>query len=105
CLKGHEVASFGVHVGACFVTVYEPFSWSKRPTLETWEDAMNNSSMFTADRGTHLKIVVVSLICATVVAGIGIAARVSVPNGRMEATVITVGKPVTAATSDGTSIR
>jgi ABC-type proline/glycine betaine transport system permease subunit len=76
-------------------------TWS----LKTWEDAMNNSSMFTADRGTHLKIVVVSLICATIVAGIGIAARVNVPNGRMEATVITVGKPLTAATSDGTSIR
>ena len=65
----------------------------------------NNSSMFTADRGTHLKIVVVSVVCATIVAGIGMAARVGVPNGRMEATVITVGKPVTAATSDGTSIR
>jgi hypothetical protein len=65
---------------------------------------MNNSSMFTADRGTHLKIVVVSVVCATIVVGIGIAARVGVPNGRMEA-VITVGKPVTAATSDGTSIR
>jgi hypothetical protein len=38
------------------------------------------------------------------VAGIGIAAR-SVPNGRMEATVTTVGKPVTASTTEGTSIR
>ena len=38
---------------------------------------MNNSSMFTADRMTHLKIVVVSLVCATLVAGIGIAARVT----------------------------
>jgi ABC-type proline/glycine betaine transport system permease subunit len=66
---------------------------------------MNNSSMFTADRGTHLKIVVVSLVCATIVAGIGLAARVKVPDGRMEATVITVGKPVTAATDDRTSIR
>jgi hypothetical protein len=74
--------------------------------LQTREDAMNNSSMLTADRGTHLKIVVVSLICATIVAGIGIAARVGVaPNGRMEATVVTVGKPVTASTSDATSIR
>jgi ABC-type proline/glycine betaine transport system permease subunit len=73
--------------------------------LQTREDAMNNSSMLTADRGTHIKIVVVSLICATIVAGIGIAARVSVPNGRMEATVITVGKPVTASTADTTSIR
>ena len=66
---------------------------------------MNNSSMFTADRGTHLKVVVVSLVFATIVAGIGIAARVSVPNGKMEANVITVGKPVTASTTDGTSIR
>ena len=66
---------------------------------------MNNSSLLTADRGTHVKIVVVSLICATIVAGIGIAARVSAPSGRMEATVMTVGKPVTAATSAPTSIR
>ena len=66
---------------------------------------MNNSSLFTADRGTHLKIVVVSLVFATLVAGIGVAARVSAPTGKMEATVITVGKPVTASTADSTSIR
>ena len=61
---------------------------------------MNNTSMFTADRTTHLKIVVVSLICATVVAGIGIAARVSdsaAANGRFEASVIRAGTPVTAS--------
>jgi hypothetical protein len=38
---------------------------------------MNNNSMFTTDRMTHLKIVLVSLMCAAVVAGIGIAARVT----------------------------
>ena len=38
---------------------------------------MNNTSMFTADRMTHIKIVVVALVCATVVAGIGVASRVS----------------------------
>ena len=38
---------------------------------------MNNSSLFTADRMTHLKIVVVALVCATLVAGVGIAARVT----------------------------
>jgi hypothetical protein len=38
---------------------------------------MNNSSIFIADRMTHLKIVTVSLICAAMVAGIGIAARVT----------------------------
>jgi ABC-type proline/glycine betaine transport system permease subunit len=70
---------------------------------------MNNSSMFTADRMTHLKIVVVSLICATVVAGIGIAARVTdssgPANGRLEASVMRVAPPVTAATTDGNTIR
>jgi hypothetical protein len=67
---------------------------------------MNNSSMFTADRGTHLKIVVVSLLCATIVAGIGIAARVTDASpDRMQATVIKAGKPVTASTDVNTSIR
>ncbi|MCC6888453.1 MAG: hypothetical protein IT536_07975 [Hyphomicrobiales bacterium] len=62
---------------------------------------MNNSSMFTADRMTHLKIVVMSLVCATLVAGIGIASRLtdgSTSSGRLEATVIKVNAPVTAAT-------
>jgi hypothetical protein len=36
---------------------------------------MNNASIFTADRTTHLKIVVAAPTCSTVVAGIGIAAR------------------------------
>jgi len=60
---------------------------------------MNNTSMFTADRMTHLKIVVVSLISATVVAGIGIAARVAdgMPNSQVEASVIKAGTPATAS--------
>jgi hypothetical protein len=36
---------------------------------------MNNSSLYTADRATHLKIVVVALIAGTLIAGFGIAAR------------------------------
>jgi hypothetical protein len=62
---------------------------------------MNNTSMFTADRMTHLKIIVVSLICATVVAGIGIAARVTdgtTADSRHEASVIKAGVPLTAST-------
>ena len=70
---------------------------------------MNNTSMFTADRMTHLKIVVVALICATLVAGIGVAARVTVStasNSRLEATVIKVGAPVQASTTtDGNAVR
>ncbi len=34
-------------------------------------------SMYHADRGTHLKIVVISLFCATLVAMIGVFAHVS----------------------------
>ena len=53
---------------------------------------MNNTSMFTADRMTHLKIVVVSLVCATVVAGIGVTARMTDSgNGRLEARAPDIG--------------
>ena len=38
---------------------------------------MNNASLLTADRKTHLKIVVVSLVCATLIAGIGVANRLT----------------------------
>jgi hypothetical protein len=68
---------------------------------------MNNSSMFTADRTTHLKIVVLSLVCATLVAGIGIAARVtdsSIGNGRLEATVIKATTTPVTATIDSNAI-
>ena len=68
---------------------------------------MNNYSMFTADPMTHLKIVVVALVCATLVAGIGIAARVTDgagANNRLEATVIKAGTPVQAST-EGNTVR
>jgi hypothetical protein len=35
-----------------------------------------NHSMYSADRTTHLKIVVIGLVCATVVAVVGIFANV-----------------------------
>jgi hypothetical protein len=68
---------------------------------------MNNSSLLTADRMTHLKIVVVSLICATLVAAIGVAARVTdgVAADGMQATVFKVGQPVTAASSENRTVR
>ena len=71
---------------------------------------MNNSSLLTADRMTHLKIVVVSLVCATLVAGLGVAAHVNdgsvTASGRVEATVVKIGKPVTAsATTEDRAVR
>ena len=68
---------------------------------------MNNCSLFTADRMTHLKIVVVSLACATLAAGIGVAARVSegAAPARMEATIMKPAKPMTAANAEELTIR
>ena len=68
---------------------------------------MNNSSLFTADRMTHLKIVVVSLVCATLVAGVGVASRVtdSVAGTRMEATVVKAPAPITAAATETNTVR
>lgn len=55
------------------------------------------------DCGTHLKIVVLSVIGAAIVTGVGIAARVNPANGRMKATVIAVDKPGAAAASTSAS--
>ena len=68
---------------------------------------MHNFSLATADRMTHLKIVVVGLLCATLVAGIGVAARIndSAASGQVDATVIKPGKPVTAAIGHDRTIR
>jgi hypothetical protein len=41
----------------------------------TWESVMNHS-IYSADRRTHLKIVVVGLLCAVLVAAIGTFAHV-----------------------------
>ena len=68
---------------------------------------MSYTSIVTADRMTYLKIVAVSLICATVVAGIGIAARVTngtTAGSQTEANMIRAGAPV-IATTNGVTIR
>ena len=67
---------------------------------------MNNYSMFTADRRTHFKIVVVALVCATLVASIGTRVTDSTAaNGRREAIVIRTGTPVQASTTDSNTVR
>ena len=60
-------------------------------------------SIYSASRGTHLKIVLVPLIASTVVVGIGIAARPRLPNtSQLEATehVLKAGKPVNWTSSE-----
>jgi hypothetical protein len=66
---------------------------------------VNNFSLLTADRMTH--VVAVALVCAMV--GIGLAARLNdqsaLADARLEATVIKAGKPVTASTGERSTIR
>lgn len=61
---------------------------------------MNNHSIHSADRSTHLKIVLVALVAGIVVTGFGIFSR---GNGDVQtARVIKAGQPA-AFTSSGTS--
>ena len=53
-----------------------------------------NHSIYSADRSTHLKIVVVALVAGIAVAGFGISARTSSDDYTQTARVIKAGKPV-----------
>ncbi|HET7680046.1 MAG TPA: hypothetical protein VFK79_07935 [Xanthobacteraceae bacterium] len=71
-----------------------------------------NHSIYGADRLTHLKIVVVALIGATVVAGVGIAARDTAitPDvataGRQELVpIIRAGQPVVVGDREISTVR
>jgi hypothetical protein len=70
---------------------------------------MNNYTLATADRRTHLKIVAVSLIAGIAVVAIGIAARPELPDmsTRLEARapVLKPGKPVVWTRADQVTIR
>ena len=63
-----------------------------------------NHSVYSADRSTHLKIVVVALVAGIAVVGLGISARThSDDYTQTAARVIKAGKPV-AITSSNTSM-
>jgi len=54
-----------------------------------------NHSMYSADRRTHLKIVVLGLLCATVVAVVGIFARATSDIDLGTQTLVKAGQPTT----------
>ena len=70
---------------------------------------MNNYTLNTADRLTHLKIVVVSLIAGIAVVGVGIAARPTLPDMSTQlearAPVLKATKPVIWTQADGVTVR
>ena len=65
-----------------------------------------NHSIYSADRTTHLKIVVVALVAGIVVAGFGISTRTTSDEGLTQTAstrVMKAGKPV-VVTSSGNSV-
>ena len=65
-----------------------------------------NHSIYSADRSTHLKIVVMALVAGVAVAGFGISARVNSDGSYTEtARVIKAGKPVAVTTSNASIVR
>ena len=63
-----------------------------------------NHSFHSADRSTHLKIVVVALVAGIAVLGLGISARTSA-DYTQTAHVIKAGKPVAVTNSDTMMVR
>ncbi len=65
-----------------------------------------NHSIYSADRGTHMKVVVVALIAGIAVAGLGVSARLTADDGYAQtAHVIKAGKPVVITSSDTSVVR
>ena len=62
-----------------------------------------NHSIYSADRTTHLKIVVVALVAGILVAGFGISTRATTSDDVQTARVMKAGKPV-VVTSSGVSV-
>jgi hypothetical protein len=63
-----------------------------------------NHSFYSADRSTHLKIVVAALVAGIAVSGLALSSRTNSDQGSPQtAGVIKAGKP-TAITSSGTSV-
>ncbi|AUC98890.1 MULTISPECIES: hypothetical protein [Bradyrhizobium] len=65
-----------------------------------------NHSIYSADRTTHLKIVVVALVAGILVAGFGITAHNSSDEGYTQtARIVKAGKPVAITSSSNSLVR
>jgi hypothetical protein len=64
-----------------------------------------NHSIYSADRSTHLKIVVVALVAGIAVAVLGISARTNSDDYAQTARVIKAGKAVTITSSGNSVVR
>ena len=64
-----------------------------------------NHSIYSADRTTHLKIVVVALVAGIAVAGFGISARTTSDTYTQTARVIKAGTPMTITNAGTMEVR
>ena len=65
-----------------------------------------NHSIYSADRMTHLKIVVVALVAGIAVVGFGISARSTTDDGYTQtARVMKAGKAVAITSADTSTVR
>lgn len=64
-----------------------------------------NHSIYSADRATHLKVVVVALVAGIAVAGLGISARSSDEGYSQTARVVKAGKPVAITSANQGVVR
>ena len=65
-----------------------------------------NHSIYSADRTTHLKVVIIALIAGILVAGFGILMHNSSDEGLTQtARVMKAGKPVMVTTSNNSLVR
>jgi hypothetical protein len=69
------------------------------------QETSMNHSIYSADRSTHLKIVVVALVAGIAVAGLGISARTSSDDFTQTARVIKAGTAVTVTNSNTSVVR
>jgi hypothetical protein len=79
------------------------YSSSQRRGGKVALEAQMNHSIHSADRSTHLKIVVVALVAGIAVAALGISARTS--SDTQTAQVIKAGKPITITSSNASLVR
>jgi hypothetical protein len=69
------------------------------------QETSMNHSIYSADRTTHLKIVVVALVAGILVAGFGISARTNSSEALTQTAVMKAGKPVAVTSTAGSVVR
>jgi hypothetical protein len=80
------------------------YSYRQQSGGKDAREASMNHSIHSADRGTHLKIVVVALVAGIAVAAFGISARTNTDYSQT-AHVVKAGKPVVVTSSGASAIR